>query len=282
MTTSISPALAEQAEAQAYFDFEAAAPEAARAELGMDLAAFGGGVVMAVRNASPFWSRTLGLGFEEPVTAQLIERVCDVFRARELPSALVQLAPSVVPEDWTEIRAKANITESAGLVKLVASADLVIETADLSASLDAGLRVGCVDASHADEWATVMTSVFGFDEPGMHAMCAASIGRPGWVHFAVWAGDRIVATAATHFHRRTAHMFGGATLPEARGRGAQTALLTMRARAAQAAGCQWLVAETGAEQPGDHNTSLHNMLRLGFRTQYVRPNWIWRPTEDAG
>jgi hypothetical protein len=49
-------------------------------------------------------------------------------------------------------------------------------------------------------------------------------------------------------------------------------------RAALAAGCRWLVAETGAEPPGGHNSSLHNLLRLGFQLQYVQPNWIWRPT----
>jgi GNAT superfamily N-acetyltransferase len=71
-------------------------------------------------------------------------------------------------------------------------------------------------------------------------------------------------------------MFGGATLPEARGRGAQSALLTARVRAATGEGCRWLVAETGAEGPGEHNPSLHNMVRVGFEPLYERANWLWR------
>jgi GNAT superfamily N-acetyltransferase len=71
-------------------------------------------------------------------------------------------------------------------------------------------------------------------------------------------------------------MYGGATLPEYRGRGAQSALLTARARAAKAAGCRWLVADTGAEGPGDRNTSLRNMLRVGFEPLYERVTWLWR------
>jgi ribosomal protein S18 acetylase RimI-like enzyme len=277
VTTSISPALAEQAQALAYFDFEAGAPAATRAALGMTLARFGGGTVMALRNAPPLWSKALGFGFEEPVTASLIERICDVFRAQGLHQGVIQLPPSVTPGDWGEIRAKHNISPGTGLVKLVASTELVIELADLTGSLDAGLRVGRVAAADADEWASVMASVFGYDSDPMQAMCASSVGRSGWVPCAVWDGDRIVATATTHFHQRAAHLFGGATLPEARGRGAQTALLVLRARAALAAGCRWLVAETGAEPPGGHNSSLHNLLRLGFQIQYVQPNWIWRP-----
>jgi hypothetical protein len=281
VTTSISPALAEQAQARAYFDFEAGAPAATRAALGIELDRFGGGVVLAVRNAGPFWSKALGFGFEEPVTASLIDRICDVFRTAGLPQGIIQLPPSVQPEDWPAIRAKHNLTAGSGVVKLVGRTDLVIETADLTTSLGAGLRVGRADASHAGEWASVMTTVFGLEGDAMHEMCAASVGRPGWVPCAVWDGDRIVATATTHIHQRAAHMFGGATLPGARGRGAQTALLAMRARAALAAGCQWLVGETGAERPGDHNSSLHNMLRLGFRTQYVQPNWIWQSATES-
>jgi hypothetical protein len=37
-----------------------------------------------------------------------------------------------------------------------------------------------------------------------------------------------------------------------------------------------LVAETGAEGPGEHNASLHNMLRAGFERLYERVSWRWR------
>jgi hypothetical protein len=47
-------------------------------------------------------------------------------------------------------------------------------------------------------------------------------------------------------------------------------------RAAVQAGCGVLVAETADERPGEHNTSLRNLLRLGFRVLYKRQNWIWR------
>ena len=37
-----------------------------------------------------------------------------------------------------------------------------------------------------------------------------------------------------------------------------------------------MVAETWAEREDQHNASLHNMRRAGFRDVYVRHNWVWR------
>jgi hypothetical protein len=47
-------------------------------------------------------------------------------------------------------------------------------------------------------------------------------------------------------------------------------------------GCRWLIAETGAETPGRHNSSLHNLLRAGFTAVYHRQDWIWQATATAG
>jgi hypothetical protein len=66
------------------------------------------------------------------------------------------------------------------------------------------------------------------------------------------------------------------TLPGYQGRGGQSALIAARMRAAAEAGCGLLVAETGDEKPGEHNTSLRNLMRMGFRVLYKRQNWIWR------
>ena len=73
-----------------------------------------------------------------------------------------------------------------------------------------------------------------------------------------------------------AGLFGAATLATHRGRGAQSGLLAARLRAAAEAGVRWVSAETGAEAPGSHNPSLHNIRRAGLVDVYERPNWLWR------
>ncbi|HEX4288948.1 MAG TPA: hypothetical protein VH021_08540, partial [Trebonia sp.] len=106
-------------------------------------------------------------------------------------------------------------------------------------------------------------------------MGAGSVGRPGWRSLAVFEGSDIVAAASLYLHGDAGHVFGMATLPRARRRGAQSAPIADLAGAACDAGCAWLVAETGAEGPGEHNSSLHNMLRAGMTIRYRRRIWRW-------
>jgi len=100
----------------------------------------------------------------------------------------------------------------------------------------------------------------------------AIIGRPGWQSFAVFDGATIVAVASLHVVDNAGHMFAGATLPEYRGRGAQSALIAARIEAAWSAGCDAVIAEAAAAD----NPSLHNQQRAGLRSCYERQHWTWR------
>ena len=65
----------------------------------------------------------------------------------------------------------------------------------------------------------------------------------------------------------------GATKPEARKRGAHSALLAGRIEAAYRAGARYVVTETGVPQAGQPAPSYKNILAAGFAVAYVRPNW---------
>jgi hypothetical protein len=206
----------------------------------------------------------------------VLAQVCSFFREQGLSEGAFMIAPPLLPPDWAAIADNLGLTPSSRFVKLGCDIDTALSAADGIAALDPGLRVGPVEPDQAHEWATVMMDTFEFTAPGMIDMAVSCVGKPNWRQHAVWEGERIIAVGSTFINGECADMFGGATAPEARGRGAQSALLTVRARAAEAGGCRWLVAETGAEGPGDHNTSLHNMLRAGFEPLYERTTWRWR------
>ncbi|GAB2820739.1 hypothetical protein GCM10027176_26400 [Actinoallomurus bryophytorum] len=278
MTAGIPAVLAERSEAEALYDFETGAPAGVRAALGMETLRVGGGVALSMReDTTQFWSKGLGFGFDEPVTAELMGRICDFYRSQRPPVAVLQLAPSVLPADWDEICAKENITAGSAWVKCVTDVETALAHIARRTPLAPELRVGPVTPADSSAWASVMMRVFDMQGRHLAEMTAESALRPGWHPYAVWQGEEIVATATMHVYEDAAQFFGGATLPSARRRGAQTALMAARAEAAHAAGCRWLVAETGAEQPGEHNSSLHNMFRTGFDVLYERRNWIWRP-----
>ena len=65
----------------------------------------------------------------------------------------------------------------------------------------------------------------------------------------------------------------GATRPEHRGRGAQSALLAARIAAGLARGVEGFTTETGRPLPGEAGPSFANIKRAGFRIAYDRPNW---------
>ena len=276
MTTTTPLELAERTEIGAYAGFTAGAPESVRDKLGISALRVGSVLALAIReDPSRFFNRAGGFGAHEPITVDLVAQVCDFYRESGVPLGMFMVAPSLFPPDWAVIAAKLKLTRGSSFVKLGCDVETALSGVDGVEALDAGLRVGLVEPHQAHEWATVMMTTLGFT-PAMIDMAASCVGRPNWRQYAVWEGERIVAVGSVHMHGGCADMFGGATLPEARGRGAQSALLTARARAAQAEGCRWLVAETGAEGAGAHNTSLHNMLRVGFEPLYERVTWLWR------
>jgi hypothetical protein len=75
---------------------------------------------------------------------------------------------------------------------------------------------------------TVMMTTRGFTTPDMIGMAASCGGGPNCRQYAVWEDERIIAVGSAFFSGLWADVFGGATLPEGRRRGAQSALLTAR------------------------------------------------------
>ncbi|MFE9445119.1 GNAT family N-acetyltransferase [Streptomyces sp. NPDC006602] len=277
MRTTLPIGLGERTEIAAYTDFVTGAPPSVHTTLGIGSRRFASVLTVVIRHdPSGFFVRAGGFGADEPVTEDAVAQVCDYFREQGVTRASLMIAPSLLPRDWAATAARLGLTEGGRFVKLGCETATASAAADGTAALDPTLRVGLVERAQAHEWATVMMTTFGFTTPAaMTDMAASCVGRPDWRQYAVWEGERIIAVGSLFLNGDCADMFGGATLPEERGRGAQTALLTARARAAQAAGCRWLVAETGAEGPGERNTSLHNMVRSGFERLYERVTWEW-------
>jgi len=283
LKTTLPVGLGEQTEIEAYADFVTGAPPSVRNVLGIGSRRFGSTLAVAVReNSSRFFDRAGGLGVEEPVTADVVAEVCDFYRERGVAQGSLMIPPALLPQDWAATAAQLGLAEGNRFVKLGCDTESALAATDGVTALESGLRVGPVQPDQAHEWATVMMTTFGFTEPAaLIDMAASCVGRPDWRQYAVWEDERIIAVASLFLNGDCADMFGAATLSQGRRRGAQSALLTARARGAREAGCRWLVAETGAEGPGDHNTSLHNMLRAGFEPLYERVTWVWRATATS-
>lgn len=275
MLTDQTTLLAEAAEAEFMYQYESSAPPAVRRALGISTTRIGGGVALSMRHdVTGYWSKALGFGVSEPVTAELVDDLVAFYVAERAPGAVLQIAPALLPHDWPEIARRHRLTSTSRWIKLFAAID------DVQTSHPTHLSVRPVDPADFPRWASTTLRGFGMPTDGLADMMAAALTHPGFHPFAAWDGDEMVATANLFVHGSVGSLNSTATLDTHRNRGAQSALIAVRAKAAAIAGCRWLSAETGRPGVGEVNPSLNNLLRGGLRPLYDRENWAWSPVAD--
>ena len=272
--------LAEAAEAEFMFQYESAASPAITRALGIATTRIGGGVCLSVRHdVTGYWSKALGFGVTEPVTEELVNEIVAFYLAEKTPSAVIQIAPARLPEDWPEICRRHGLTPTSPWIKLVGAVD------DVQMSHATDLSIGPVDAGDYPLWASTALRGFGMPTDGLSDMLAEALAHPGFRPFAAWDRDEMVAAANLFVHGSMGSLNATATLDTHRNRGAQSALIAARAKEAANSGCRWVCAETGKPGDGEVNPSLTNLVRSGLRPLYERQNWAWTPrgvTESAG
>lgn len=262
---------AELTEAEFMYALESAGPAQVRDALGVVTERVAGGVALSMREdpTGGYWNKALGFGVTEPVTGDVLDAVLDVYRANRSTVACLQLAPSVLPEDWADLCGARGIEAGSLWVKLLRD-----PAPPKPARTD--LEVRPVAPEEAREWARVYCAGFGMPEGLLVDLFAGMVDDPDFHMLGVWDGPRLVSSGNVHVKDGRAAFCGVATLEADRGRGAQSALFERRVRIAREAGARVLSAETWAEGPGQHNPSLANMVRAGFRVVYERRNWVWR------
>jgi GNAT superfamily N-acetyltransferase len=112
--------------------------------------------------------------------------------------------------------------------------------------------------------------------PMLAPWMAALVGAPRWrMLVACGADDVPLAVGALYIDGQSSWLGMGSTLPEARGQGAQQALLLARLATAKAEGCVVAAVDTGAPEAGKSNPSFNNIVRAGFREVGRRTNFLF-------
>ncbi|HEX5006631.1 MAG TPA: hypothetical protein VFV70_05930 [Hyphomonadaceae bacterium] len=118
------------------------------------------------------------------------------------------------------------------------------------------------------------TAVAGFGMPRqMTAWLSQLVGRPHWRTYVSYDGEAPAGVGALYVDGDFAWLGVGATRPEMRKKGGQSAMLARRIADAAASGARYAVTETGVPQEGQPAPSYQNILRSGFSVAYARPNW---------
>lgn len=135
----------------------------------------------------------------------------------------------------------------------------------LEPPLPQGVTVDDVGPHDLDRFVTVYRQSFGTiygDEVRVLG------GLPEWRLYTAALDDKPVAIGLLMMHGGVGVLAGGATLPGARGRGCQKALIRRRMSDAAAAGCNLMV---GFCMPGSWSQS--NMQRMGLQVAYTKVSW---------
>jgi GNAT superfamily N-acetyltransferase len=143
------------------------------------------------------------------------------------------------------------------------------------------LTVSEIGPERGVEFARLLRVTYGLPE-ALEPVTAALPGRPGWHCWLALDGNRPAAGAALHVSAEASGPPAGylglaGTLPEHRGKGAQSALLATRIERARELGCDAVYTETGEQRPDRPSASYRNIVRSGFEELYVLPNWLSPP-----
>jgi len=259
---------AELTEAEFSVDLFAEASDSLSQRLGLDYMRIGGGVAALMSNdpTGSYWSRVLGLGWEEPITDDLVTEILNWYRAHGGSSVIFQVSPLVPQSDWEAVLERAGFTAGGSWVKCIR------DTSSPNAA-PTDLQIRPLTEEDGRRYAEVYWAGFEFEDPLFIEWMSRQPAMARWRTFGAFDGDALAAVGALYLNGDYGGMSGAATLPAFRNRGAQGALITARIEAAATEGCDWVISETGAETVDDPNPSLHNLHRQGFTDLYDRRNW---------
>ena len=258
----------ERGEMAAWGDFYGAASDASVSACGIQLERAGEAMAIVASQADVLaLNRVNGFGLERPATAAEVDTVVELYTAAQVPRFFVQVCPSGPAAQLPRLLEDRGFRHYNNWVKLHRDASPLPP-----ASTD--LDVRRIDDRHAEDFGRLVAENFGWPDP-MARWVAETVGRPDWYHYLAFDDDKPVASGAFFVAGAVCWIDFATTLPECRGRGAQSALLVRRISDAADLGCRRVIVETAEDKPEKPAPSFRNQLRFGFQVAYTRPNYIF-------
>jgi hypothetical protein len=256
----------ERIERNAWEDLARAAPPPFAAAVGLETRAMGGALFFAAAKIPQFqfnWLAGAGLGGDDGACiGEAVARFRDIGQAK----FIVQIAPR---PDAAKME---NLARDAGLQASPLSWAKFSRETQNAPEVKTSLSIREVGVDEKNVFAESAIAGFGMPPP-MALWLSQIVGRPHWHAYASFDGDRPAGAAALYVDGDFAWLGIGATRPEMRKKGGQSALLARRIADAAKYGARYAVTETGVPQQGQPAPSYKNILGCGFDVAYVRPNW---------
>jgi hypothetical protein len=212
---------------------------------------------------SAMLNRVIGLGLERPATEAVVDEILEAMRGVRYFVAASPLAEPKALEGWL---AKRGLTRGWGWMQFSRGVEEL-------AGVETDLRVLRIGHERGQDFARVVLPAFELPDTLMQWLARVPAMK-GWSVWLALDGDEAVASGALFVEGSVGYLSFGATLSTHRGRGGQGALLAARIHGARALGCTQVVTETGERVPDRPSASYRNILRAGFREEFVVSNWL--------
>ena len=225
----------------------------------------GGASAMFDGVGSPL-TQTFGLGMSGPVTTDVLDRLEAFFTSRG-SDVVHEVSPLADPSALTLLNERRYRP-----CELTSVLFQPLPAASAADSVSTEVTVRRVDAGEHHVWA--QTAIRGWCEfpevlEFMSSFGPVVAGAEDTHPFLALMDGVPVATGSLSIHDGVALLAGASTIPEARGRGAQRALLAARLLFAASIGCTTAMM---CAAPGGR--SQRNAERSGFRIAYTRIKWV--------
>lgn len=260
--------IAEEIERSALRDLHAAATPELVASLGLRGEDIGSAFV-SIANALPasaiVINRAIGVGLAAPETEDTTREIIEAFQTGGVERYFIQLHPEAQPVKLEQWLISLGLKKARGWQKFSRGREAVPKP-ETGLSL---LEIGLCDASAS---AAIVSDAFDLGDQSRPWLQLLP-GRDRWHVFMSFDGDTPAGTGALYIDGDVGWTDFGATSPAFRRRGSQSALLRLRVQYALDHGCKQVFTCTGEEVPGDPQHSYANILKCGFKEEYIRLNY---------
>jgi hypothetical protein len=249
------------AERDCYVDWVRAMEAQPDNAFGIAVQQFGGATaILCSRVGAQVWNRIFHLS---PAELEHVPAILEFYKTHGA-QPLFDLSPYNVPPDWEAPHMTRTLAGQYGLFQANFHQMLYgVPTVDVPITPD-HIVIQEVQAANRMDFKNVYEQVWGGGEE-----IAVLIEQANFRCYLAYIDDEPVALGVLHIANRAGSMANALTIPPARGKGCQTALLYHRFKQAAIEDCDLLVSQC---MPGSQ--SQHNQLRVGFHIAGSKAWWI--------
>lgn len=259
----------ENQEAQYWSDYYLCCKSPFQDKVGASIAVINGAVCCAVAATDRLaFNRTIGIGLDYEITDEQLKEIISFYKQVGANRFMIQVSPEALPETNEKLFLQNGFVHHNQWAKSYKNLHGKTELPETD------LLIEELNLSNVDEFDRVIKDAFEFDN-GTHFFISRTYKRRGWKHYLVRKNGKAVAAASLFTCGKFASLAIGGTIPEARGKGAQSLLIAKRLNDAIEAGCEYAVVETSEDLPDKPSQSYRNIIKAGFETAYIRPNYVY-------